>query len=262
MGRRTRRITDYNASPTGPASRVFSWWMGSQKTWIFSIVLLATIVVGIIAVFVLPDPTPAGADGTTTAAPPPASSAPASPAAPEPVCKAQGAKTLLPEEVVLASYKTQWIPVGSMARPHSGAAGPTRETPWPQCFSRSPEGALYAAATFAVSALPAMDQGKLRELFTARASHSGNFDMLLADLPAGSPPENRPVVQISGYLWNSYSPDRASLQIRYRSLTGASTATTYNLVWENNDWLLVVPGKGEVLNTDPTNRSFTPWGDS
>jgi hypothetical protein len=43
--------------------------------------------------------------------------------------------------------------------------------------------------------------------------------------------------------------------------SGEQTAITYNLTWENNDWLLVVPGKSDQMSVlVDENRSYIPWG--
>jgi hypothetical protein len=41
---------------------------------------------------------------------------------------------------------------------------------------------------------------------------------------------------------------------------GTSTATIYNLTWENNDWVLVVPGRTDVVQVITDDRAYIPWG--
>lgn len=264
MGRRHshRRVTDYNAAAApGRLARAGSWWMGSTKTWAVSVGFMVVTAIGVILMLVLPNDSDPGANAGTGQQIAPASTAPV--VEQVSLCKSQKAVKVLPEELVLASYKTTWTRVGDLQEPSSKAAGPAKEVDgWPVCFSRTPEGAMYSAASFAANAVPAMEKGQLREFFTARTSHTGNFAVLMADLPAGSPPKARPTVTISGYLWNNYTPETASVQIRYRAVTGQTTVTIYNLAWERNDWVLIVPGKSDIVGADPTNKSFTPWGGS
>jgi hypothetical protein len=266
MFRRGRQGTDYNVAPdaatasaSGGIGRAWRWWMGSPVTKAFSTVFMVVMVGGVLVMLVWPKPDPISGASTPPAAAPsttPVTTAPAE----KPVCKPQEAKAYLPEEVILAKYTATWTRVGDMSEPSSHEGGPGIRKPYPQCFTRTPEGALYAATSFVAQASVANAQGEQKEFFTARASHTGNYTMLIADLPAASPPQNRPTITISGYLWNSYTPDQASLQLRFRTVDSKSLSRVYNLAWERNDWLLIVPGPGDKVSTDPTNKSFTPWG--
>lgn len=268
MARRGRQGTDYNVAPSavtdpGRVGRAWRWWMGSTATKTFSTIFIVVMVGGVLTMLVWPKPDPVASGPAAT----PTSTAPAAvTAAPdpeqEPVCKAQPAEQLLPEEVVLAEFNPVWSRVGDMSEPSSKTGGPGIREPFPQCYTRTPEGALYAATSFVAQASVANAQGEQKEFFTLRASHTGNYTMLIADLPAAQPPQNRPTITVSGYLWNSYTPDQASLQLRFRTVEGESLSRVYNLTWERNDWLLVVPGPGDQVSTDPTNKSFTPWGAS
>jgi hypothetical protein len=110
-----------------------------------------------------------------------------------------------------------------------------------------------------------MASGDQKAFYTARTSHSGNYSILMADLPTEPQVLNRPTVVFSGYRWNSYTPDTASIEIQYRLLTGprsgSFTAITYTLAWENNDWLLVVPGKSDSVTVSADSQhTYIPWG--
>ncbi len=233
--------------------------MTSQKAWLFSAILVGIVVAAFAFSRFLP------AEETVAVQQDPTNiSVAVKP--PEVKCAAAPAVELSPEQVVLTSFETSWVRSGDMASPYSAAGGPLLRQPYAECFSRTPEGALYAAANFATEGIVAQADGVFREFLMARASHSGNFNYLIADLANAIPVANRPTIAITGYQWNSYSPDTASVQIKYSLATGSragqDVSTVYNLTWENNDWLLIVPGRNDNVSTDPTNKTYTPWGGS
>jgi hypothetical protein len=181
-------------------------------------------------------------------------------------CPAQEAVEFNPEQVILTEVKSTWYRVGDMTAPTSPTGGPAVTDPFPACFPRTPEGALYAAASFAVGVIAAQAEGTDRDFFIARASHTGNYNLLIAELASQNQNKTRPTIRITGYQWNSYSPNTASVRIKYTLVTGPragqDVAITYTMTWENNDWLLVVPGKNDVVAIDPTATVYHPWGGS
>jgi hypothetical protein len=266
-----RAVRDYNES--GRAVRTAKWWFApenvtpkSKKRWGLYLLGVGAVAAGALLVsFIHPSGQGQGQGQEQVTAQ--LVSPPAPTPVLEPVCPAQDPVPVPPETLVLTTFDSVWVRDGGMSRPTSTTGGPFQGAPFPSCFSRTPEGALYSAANFATGVLAATDAGDEKPFFASRASHSGNYNVLIADLPgegAGTV-TNRPISSISGYRWNSYSPDTASVEIRYSLLTGASsgeqTAITYNLTWENNDWLLVVPGKSDQMSVlVDENRSYIPWG--
>lgn len=215
----------------GRMRRVSNWWMGSTKTLMFSgvfVLILAATAVWLV-VFPAPDPPApiqAQVDPVNGGSP---SLVPATPTAvPAVGCAPQEAVPVPPETLVLTIYSTKWYPIGSMLVPTSTAAGPGDLTTH-QCFTRSPEGALYAIATrVAIEAQKANVSGR----------------------------------QFSGYQWLSYSPDLATVSIAARAVNGDNaepgTARTFSATWSGNDWQVsVVEQPVEYLDGL---RTFTTWG--
>lgn len=259
---KTRRATDYNDQP-GRVTRITKWWLApenvtrkSKQRWgLFLVILLGAF----IAMIVLKSTT------SDSDSQPSSSAAPVVEPAIKSQCPEAEAVTVPPELLINTAYETQWVRDGDMQRPVSPSAGPEVKAPVPQCFSRTPEGALYSAASFASGILTAIAAGDQKPFFQQRASHTGNYSVLIADLPDSTPTKNRPTVKFSGYRWNSYTPDLASVEIRYTLVTGPragdNTAITYTMTWERNDWVLVVPGKNDIVTApvDAT-RTYIPWG--
>jgi hypothetical protein len=264
--RRERKITDYNEKRPSSLVRAVKWMAfpesaTSKTKWTAGLVLgLVFVAVGAMFVMNRLQPDLGQQQQQEQAAVPTVAAAPAATA----TCPEAPAVEVLPEQVVLASYTPTWVPEGSAVKPSSATGGPTLPGPVSQCFARNPEGVLYAAASFAPEVATATDSGNLAALFTVKASHTGNYNALMADLPSMPPIQGRPSTEISGYRWNSYSPDRASLEIAFRTLTGpragSTSSITYTLTWESNDWKLIVPGKTDKVQTSNPTKKFTPWG--
>jgi hypothetical protein len=154
-------------------------------------------------------------------------------------CIAQPAVDLTPEQVVATSYLTTWYPVGTMSAPSSPTGGPAQAR---QCFTRTPEGALYAGVTRMVE--EAVNTGVAQE-----AASKGVTD-----------------IHFDGYQWLSWSPDRAVLAIRIAAANSVETrhaARVLDITWTNNDWVVVPddsPAAAKAV-ADPI-RVFTPWGNT
>jgi len=259
-----RQPTDYNEPRPGRIARTAKWWYapenvtskGRKVSRMFLTIIGMILVAALAVVWFKPET----ASTDSVALP-----APVLPILVTSDCAPADAVSFTPEQVISTAYDTLWVRDGDMSRPTSPAGGPFAGDPYPRCFARTPEGALYSAASFATGVLVATASGDLKPFFEVRASHTGNYTALVSSIADAQPTESRSQVSITGYRWNSYNPDQASLEIRYSLLTGDSagvnTATVYNLTWENNDWLLVVPGKHDTVQVPvDENRPYIPWG--
>lgn len=257
-----RKPTDYNR-----LTRTAKWWYApenvtskAKKTSRNFLVLLGIFLVsGLVLTFFLPSRNQQDTAGQAAALPVPPPVLVTSGCAPaEPV-------EYLPEQVVNATFESLWVLDGTMVRPTSTTGGPFSGDPYPRCFARTPEGALYAAASFATGALTATDNYDLKTFFDVRASHSGNYNAMISRLSTVPPSVDRPQTAITGFRWNNYTPQQVSLEIQFTATTGTSagqkTATVYTLTWENNDWLLVVPGAADVVQA-PADSTYIPWGET
>jgi hypothetical protein len=256
---------DYNKPSQGRVTRTVRWWYAptnvtakAKKTSRNFLLLVAVVLAGIwAATFFWPAqaPQPQAAVPVPVAQPPQLVSS----------CTPADAVEFLPEQVILQTFEPVWVRDGSMSRPVSTTGGPFSGDPFPRCFARTPEGALYAASSFATGVVTATDSGDLKPFFEARASHTGNYTAMMARLPTVVPDTDRTQLNITGYRWNSYTPDQVSLEIKFTSTTGESAgqsiATVYTLTWEDNDWLQVVPGPADIVQVPvEDNKPYIPWG--
>lgn len=262
-----RQPTDYNEPRPGRIARTAKWWYapenisdkGRKTSRVFLGIVGLVLAAAITVVLIKPESSDTGTAAQvaqTPSVPPILVTSGCAPADPVP---------FTPEQVISTSYDTLWVRDGDMSRPTSPSGGPFAGDPYPRCFARTPEGALYSAASFATGVLAATASGDLKPFFDVRASHTGNYTALVSSIADATPTPSRAQVSITGYRWNNYTPNLVSLEIRYSLLTGDSagvnTATVYNLTWENNDWLLVVPGRHDTVQVPVDNtKEYIPWG--
>lgn len=141
-------------------------------------------------------------------------------------CPAQAAEAVNPEQLVLTPYVTSWAPSGPVLLPSSPTGGPVEAL---RCFTRTPEGALYAIAT----------------------TIAMNGDM------GGK--------RFSGYRWNNYTPDLAEVSVGMVWTSGPQSGTgtpmPWTALWVDNDWQVLPPTKATlVAETENNLRTLTPWG--
>lgn len=135
----------------------------------------------------------------------------------------------------------EWELVNTYALP-SGPAGPAEETDGVHhCYARSSEGAVLAAASFAIDfSTPGMDY---RQLVDLRVDGPGAAQLeALADFPEADLAElTAPnVSQIVAFRVDSISEDQALIQIVHRYSRGPSAGTfaafPVDLRWAAGDW--------------------------
>lgn len=270
MGRRKGAPSiDYDATIGRAHERAMeTWFMRSKVTWVLSIgVLVAAAACGVyVFVFTSPPAPRAGGEAApaapvTAPEPGPVTAAPA-----DTGCQLQPGAEVAPETLILTTFQTQWQPTLGALYPTSETAGPISAA-WPgSCFARTPEGALYSAASFNVAVGASVTPGDRIAVVQARASRTGVYDQLMDQLTTqpniagamGTSSQWR----ITGYRWLAYSPDaaRVELQLIHPS-DGKKVGMVQDLVWESNDWLVVVPPLNDQLyRTDLSRVTYTPWG--
>ena len=255
---------DYNKTRPGRVSRTVRWMYAPEnvtpKARKGAAVYLGLVALVLASAWVVTLFWPEGTTQTQTAVPAPVTGTPQMISTCAPVDPVE----FLPEQVVTQTLDPVWVRDGSMSRPVSPSGGPFVGDPFPRCFARTPEGALYAAASFATGVITATDSGDLKSFFETRASHTGNYTAMISRLPTIVPDTERTQVIITGYRWNNYTPDQVSLEIKFTSTTGEtageSIANVYTLTWENNDWLQVVPGPADIVQVPVDETKYIAWG--
>ena len=261
---------DRDPAAVGLLRRSYSGFMGSSVTLMLSGILMLVLLAG--AVYVVAVPAPQGASGAPSSgagqAPDAAPAAPSTPSAP-PECADQPAVAVPPETLVETTYTTQWVPVDGQSLPQSQGAGPAISD-WPRrCFSRTPEGALYAISTLLYESLSAGSNDRLLTLAQTRFAPTGAYQQQINQLqqnPAALGVQGQqPSMTIIGYRWAGYTPDTASIELQWVHLDGPSADSTvaisYQAQWSGNDWLMLAPSNRSALyRAGADSRTFTSWG--
>lgn len=142
---------------------------------------------------------------------------------------------------------TDWETVGTMPAPSLEEAGPgvTDDEGVRQCYARSPEGALVAAANVLAMgtdpdlAYPMNDvvlaEGDGREAALAELEEQGLGDS--GDMRT----------EVAGFNLLGYSPDHARVDLAMESSTGMFASVTTDLVWEEGDWKVRLNTEGQPI---------------
>lgn len=185
----------------------------------------------------------------TTAAPTPTPSASAEPsetsdaADEESVCGLAGYET---GGTVTTAPESTWDLIGTTAAPSIAASGPgvIEDSGLRYCFSRTPEGAVLAAANlFAMSS----DVALIGPMMDRSAVPGPGRDAALAltETPAAQPTVR---LQIAGFNLLEYDGDTATVDVAFRVSNNTQGAIAYELAWVDGDWKLQLRDDGALPN--------------
>ena len=144
---------------------------------------------------------------------------------------------------------TDWETVGTMPAPSLEEAGPgvTDDDGVRQCYARSPEGALAAAAN--VQAM-GTDPDLAQPMSAVMLAEGEGREAALADLEeqglAGSEDAGMRT-EVVGFNILGYSPDHARVDLAVESSTGLFASSTTDLVWEEGDWKVRLNTEGQPI---------------
>ncbi|MGO1627301.1 MAG: hypothetical protein ACTHX2_00690 [Microbacterium sp.] len=148
------------------------------------------------------------------------------------------------EEARLSKAPTadEWLYRGTTAYPVSNEYGPgeTDSSGFKYCFQRSPEGAVFAAASAVAAQETPQATAAWIDYFLAPGAYR---DQLLADGPSldtdTSSSQTDTRMQIAGFRLLAYDGESARVDIatEVSSSSGTGTASiVYELVWSEGDW--------------------------
>lgn len=272
MRRRGAPSRDFETAQPGTGRRFVSWLTTSRRLLVFALVLAAVMAGGVVYLVLVPQQEPKAIAGDYAAGAVPLPSVPAVPVDPPPseaLCAPRDAQEVPPETLVLSSYDTTWALDDGVLLPRSDAAGPDVPEPMRACYTRTPEGALYSAASFYIASGAAVSPQDRIDLVRLRASRTGAYaqlmDQLAADPSTAGVAGTTSQLRVIGYRWLGYTPDTASLELQFLRVTSAQEQSTVqmamDLVWEGNDWLAVVPSlNSQLYRPAPSQVVYTPWG--
>lgn len=157
------------------------------------------------------------------------------------------------ESVMDAAPKgTSWVTTDvGWTGPVSKTAGPMANSPIRSCFEHSAEGALYAAAWAAI------EINEAPEAYMPTVIGPGAENIRENRL---SDKKTRTVVNIVGYRYISYTPERATVRLLFQIPSGTYRAMDFVMEWHDGDWHYWAPTNiPGFTNVDDTNQ-FITWG--
>ncbi len=251
-------LTAYRAAlrPAGPTGR-----RGNRRAMAGTALLLAVLAGGAAAT-VLPGtpPTPGRAPQLVAGATPTPAPATSTPDAPSPHMATPLAS--VPPTTWrrwTSPALTTWVP----AIPSAGPTDPDRLAG----FTRTPEGALSAAASLHPAIYYARDEATWTQLADTRVAWAdGQREQLAEALTEEWNANGTPTTTAApvGYRLISYSPDRAEFRLWWRwQLPGDATPILGALVivlWDGTDWRLWFDEPAMDMRELETRDSYLPWG--
>lgn len=142
-----------------------------------------------------------------------------------------------------------WQPMGQTAVPVSKSAGPFQITDTTASgFAHTATGALIAAAQLTFRSDFYAGRSVWEPTITRQYVPGPNRDRLLERMRSWPPKtsDDRPVTEISGYLYQAYSADTAVIGLIFQVAGDPDSRyiTTLTLQWRDGDWRMVAPPDG------------------
>lgn len=169
------------------------------------------------------------------------------------------------QSVPTTAPSTAWYLNGTLVSPKSKQYGPSKvKSGIHSCFARSPLGAVFASANAAADIANAKVDKKT--FLETRAARTAGYAQALAAL--GNDDESvAGGVQFAGFRVDSASTETATVQLVVTSTegpnNGALTAITYNVLWKDGDWQIVIPEDGVPVSTAVSSlEGYIPWSGS
>ena len=146
--------------------------------------------------------------------------------------------------------------------PKTFGPGMTDESGFRSCFSHSPTGALYAAMNAA--ALGSSGAAELEMKLADKLLVPGaGRDAAMRETKAGtSSSGNSTTIQVQGFLIKSYTAAEATVDLAFKTDTGALGHSTLSMRWMDGDWKVKPTDDGVTFSNVSQLRDlsgFIPW---
>ncbi|MEU1621502.1 hypothetical protein ABZ479_29905 [Streptomyces sp. NPDC005722] len=231
--------------------------------------LLAVVLAGGLGTVLLLDTGPEQAPNASVVP----SVAPTMPSGDTSAASSADALTTAPTDVtwkLLATAEGDEADYYGIAIPFSASAGPRRVSGGIAAgYAHTPTGALIAGAQIGVRSGYSFGRSSWEPTITHQFVPSPDRDRLLAYLRGEAtlpqPVQQGTLAQISGYIYQSYTPDTAVIGLVLRTPTARLMVTVVTLKWRGNDWRAVAPPGGvwtSVQRTLSGTVGVVPWGAS
>lgn len=244
---------DTNTNSGDRAASFFSmngWWYASAA-------LILAVVLGIIALLLLPGDgdTDARGDDTAPTGPPPLSSpAPSSDSGSSTGWADLGCNgTEGDSKTPSLAPEATWEPVGVMSAPTSEEYGPTQVDGFVRtCYQHTPTGAVFAAINLMTS-FAAAPESELRAVTEASMTPGPFRDETL------SSPRGELGWQISAFDVQSCTPERCNVAVVV-SLAGGLAQVNSPMVWTDGDWKLDGQTNAGGSSVESVPPGYVVWG--
>ncbi|MCB5275513.1 hypothetical protein BJG92_03064 [Arthrobacter sp. SO5] len=209
----------------------------TKPRFIIAAALVVALIAAAIVIFLLPKGEDTAQPATVPSAP--AQSASASPSASNIAGKSVCGLPASSETTLGSAPKSNWELVGKMAAPtdpKTFGPGLTDDSGFRSCFAHSPTGALYAAMN--VAALGSSGASELEMKLADKLLVPGaGRDAAMRETSAGaSSSGNSTTIQVQGFLIKSYTASEASVDLAFKTDTGALGHSTLSMRWMEGDW--------------------------
>lgn len=220
--------------------------------------LIAAAAIIAIVVNLLTPATPAERPETTSSSSPTSTD---SPSAEGSVC---GLDDVELDGTVKAAPDTEWSFVGRVAVPSSGDAGPGVIEPdgFRYCYSRTPEGALFAAANlFGLT----IDRSTLDQVAQHLVVAGPARDSFIESAPSTmAQPAEAFSANVAGFRVLQYDGREATVDLAVRLTTGELLSYVFDVSWADGDWKWspAEGGAGVDVVVIQSLGGYTPWSEA
>jgi hypothetical protein len=210
---------------------------------------IVAVVLGLVAPGAQPEPGPTAAPSET-----------AQPVDDASVC---GLDDVQMEGSVEEAPPTEWAFVGRTAVPASAGeagAGVVESDGFRYCYSRTPEGALYAAGSFVALTI---DRSTLDQVADKLLAPGVGRDAAISSAPSTmAKPAEAFTMDITGFRVLAYDGDTARVDLAVRMSTGDLMSFVVDLEWSGGDWKVLTTDEGAQKTAPALIESlggYIPW---
>lgn len=171
-----------------------------------------------------------------------------------------GLDTVENTNTITTAPVAEWVIVGTMAAPSAADIGPGEEDSdgLLSCYSRTPEGALFAAANIWAMGT----DSRLGPLITERLVVPGpGRDAALQSQSSGGNSGGLSA-QVAGFKILSYDGTAATVDLAFRLNTGTLVSVPQALQWSDGDWKVLLNDDGKSSLQPSALQSlggYIPW---
>lgn len=165
-------------------------------------------------------------------------------------------ETVESDVVPTTAPEATWAPRGRVQAPSSRVHGPILD----RCYSRTPEGAVFAAANFLAAVTdPVGVEAAVRDLTVPGPGQEALLTLLEVD-PAQVTGSGAGYA-IRAFAVLSYTPEAAAVAVAIRTEDRSLGVVPIGLVWTEGTWLVQLPDDGNLpaRGVERLDDFYVPW---